>query len=372
VSHTPSGGERADLTLLSTSSLPPLYARWMEAWLPGPMPSETKATCSNCAMCAPSDGQATPHESYFSPVTKCCTYMPELANYLVGGIVSDEDPDAAEGRRSIEERIDRRLEVTPLGLGRSRLYAMLYECSHDVFGRAQSMECPHHLADGRCGVWRHRESTCATWFCKHERGQVSKQFWRRMHDLLAGAEFCLSRHCMLALGLPAHNLETIFPASGTTTAAQLGTEQLDSKVDMRAYEAAWGTWAGREREFYRKCAALTYGMQWEDVLRVGGAQLLLLQRLTEEAHARTVSSAIPERVKQGQMQVLYSSDESARVCAYSNNDPMKVPRKVLHVLHHFDGQLTDAALAEIEAKEGVRLSQGVVRKLVDFGILVEA
>lgn len=372
MSGVASDADRGSLTVSGTSPLPPLYARWMEAWLPGPVPSETKATCSNCAMCAKDDAPATAHENYFSPVTKCCTYMPELANFLVGGIVSDDDPDAAEGRRSIEARIDRKLEVTPLGLGRSRVYAMLYERSHDVFGRAQSMECPHHLADGRCGVWRHRESTCATWFCKHERGQVSKQFWRRMHDLLSGAEAALSRHCVLELGLPVHNLQSMFPARGTNVSNQLGTEQLDSKVDVRAYEAAWGPWLGREREFYRKCADLTYRMQWSDVLRVGGAQLHLLQRLTEEAHAHTLSHAVPERLKQGQMQVLYSSADSARVCTYSNIDPMKLPRKVLNVLYHFEGQPTQAALAEIEAKDGVRLGEGVVRKLVDFGLLEEA
>lgn len=354
------------------SLLPPLYARFMGECLAGPLPSETKATCDNCAMCAPPQGATTGEESYFSPVTKCCTYMPELANYLVGRIVSDDAPDAAEGRKTIEARIDRRLEVTPLGLGRSRVYAMLYERSHQVFGRAQSMECPHHLADGRCGVWRHRESTCATWFCKHERGQVGKQFWRRLHDLLASVESVLSRHCVLELGLPQESLARLFPVRADRAGDSLGTEQLDGTLNLPAYEALWGPWLGRERELYRACAALVDSMSWQDVLRVGGSDLVLSARMTRAAHAEALSFATPERARQKPLRVFYTSAESARVCTYSNIDPLKLPKKLLNVLHHFDGKPTEEALSAIESQHGLRVAEGVVRKLVDFGVLEDA
>ncbi|HET9234949.1 MAG TPA: hypothetical protein VFP10_12480, partial [Candidatus Eisenbacteria bacterium] len=72
------------------SALPPLYAAWMEKILPGKIPSENNATCDNCAMCAPED--QTPQSSgfFFDPHVKCCSYLPELYNFLVGGILADE------------------------------------------------------------------------------------------------------------------------------------------------------------------------------------------------------------------------------------------------------------------------------------------
>lgn len=357
---------------MSTSHLlPPLYAGWMDTLL-GSLPSESKATCGSCAMLPPADAPAIADQSYYSPITKCCTYLPELANYLVGRIVSDDDPDAAEGRRSIEARIDQGIEVTPLGLGRSRLYSMRYERGHSAFGVATSMECPHHLADGRCGVWRHRESTCATWFCKHERGETSKRFWRRLHDLLAAAEGVLSRHCVLELGVPEHTLDALFPSRAERRGDELNADQLDGKVDRRAYELMWGPWAGREREFYRKAAELVDPMTWQDVLKIGGGELQLSARLTQAAHAKALSTTVPERVRQKQLRVLYTSAESARVCTYSPIDPLKLPKKLLNVLHHFDGRPTQTALESIASEHQLRVGEAVVRKLVDFGILDEA
>ena len=37
----------------------------------------------------------------FEPSTKCCTFLPELPNFLVGAMLADTDPAAAEGRASV-------------------------------------------------------------------------------------------------------------------------------------------------------------------------------------------------------------------------------------------------------------------------------
>src|SRR5579863_3280623 len=143
----------------------------MGALLPGPIPAETSATCDRCAMVRPVDPESAPPESFFSPQTKCCTYLPEIANFLVGRILADASPDAAFGRATVEARIDAGVEVTPLGLQKTPLFSLVYRASPASFGHATSMRCPHYVVDGgRCGVWRHRESTCATWFCKFARG----------------------------------------------------------------------------------------------------------------------------------------------------------------------------------------------------------
>ena len=54
-----------------------------------------------------SDTSGAQPETGYNPETKCCTYMPELWNFLVGRILDDDSADTALGRASVEARIDR-------------------------------------------------------------------------------------------------------------------------------------------------------------------------------------------------------------------------------------------------------------------------
>jgi hypothetical protein len=163
-----------------SSTLPPLYAAWMHQMLAGPIPEETQATCANCAMCAKAGDPPANSTLFFHPQVKCCTYLPRLPNFLVGRLLADDDPDFAPGRITVEERLQRGVAVTPLGFGRDAVYTLLYQQgANAAFGRSRALRCPHYIEEGgRCGVWKHRESTCATWFCKHVRGAVGMQFWQ--------------------------------------------------------------------------------------------------------------------------------------------------------------------------------------------------
>jgi hypothetical protein len=119
------------------STLPPLYAGWIDDLLDGPLPHESEATCENCAMW-PSVGSPGAATLAFHRETKCCTYIPALANFLVGRIVEDDDPALAPGRASIEARIDARLGVTPLGIDRPAVHALLYHVGVSAaFGRSR-------------------------------------------------------------------------------------------------------------------------------------------------------------------------------------------------------------------------------------------
>jgi len=55
------------------STLPPLYAGWIDDLLGGPLPHESEATCEDCAM-RPS-GPAAAGALVFAAETKCCTYV---------------------------------------------------------------------------------------------------------------------------------------------------------------------------------------------------------------------------------------------------------------------------------------------------------
>jgi hypothetical protein len=352
--------------------LPPLYARWMDGLLGGAVPAESKATCDSCAMLPPKDARVARGELFYSPITKCCTFLPELANFLVGGILNDDDPALSAGRQTIERRIDAGLNVTPLGLGRSAKYSVLYNQGRRAFGQAKSMECPHHLADGRCGVWRHRESTCATWFCKHERGAVGQRFWGRLHDLLGQIEKQLSVWCLLEQGIEAPVLERLFAgrrATAASNASGLDADELEGTCDPGSYRAAWGAWAGREREIYRRSAELVAALDWNDVLAIGGVELRLQAHITQAAHDTLRSTEVPDRLRPGELRVLMGSAERTQLVTYSEIDPLSAPRELVNVLHHFDGRPTEEVVREIAAVHDLRLRPGLVRKLVDFDVL---
>ncbi|HLN49881.1 MAG TPA: hypothetical protein VK251_10275, partial [Steroidobacteraceae bacterium] len=113
-------------------------------------------TCDDCAMCAHAGDAHGPSRQFFSATVKCCSYVPELANFLVGRILSDTDAAAQAGRSTVNDRIAAGLGVTPLGLQQSAVYSQLYRGSDAAFGRSQALRCPHFLEDGgRCGIWRH-------------------------------------------------------------------------------------------------------------------------------------------------------------------------------------------------------------------------
>ena len=237
------------------------------------------------------------------------------------------------------------------------------------------MRCPHYLEEGggRCGVWRHRESTCATWFCKYGRGSTGRNFWQRLHDTLGVAEDLLRTHCLLEVGLDAQALSTLVaPHALTIVAARhdgISASDVDGEVDRASYDALWGKWRGREKELFVACSKIANELRWSDIVKIGGVRLELLSRLLLDAYDALVSEQVPPRVRQRQLKVVYSSAESAELVGYSNIDPLRVPKKLLDVLHHFDGRPTDETLDEIDEQHGLCIAPGVVRKLVDFELL---
>jgi len=364
---------RHRLPVAQPSLLPSLYAGWMGQLLAGQIPRETEATCEDCAMCA-GPGQVEASEVFFDPRTKCCTYVPRLANFLVGRVLADDDPAAAAGRVTVATRIRSGVGVTPLGLDQPPTFQILYEnTAPNSFGRSPSLRCPHYLEDegGRCGVWKHRASVCATWFCKHVRGATGLRFWQSLHQLLSGVERALSRWCVLQLDIGADALRRLFPVP--TTPGQLGAAQrrtLDDLVNREAGRALWGRWYDREADFYRECGRLVGGLAWDDVVAIAGPEVQVFARMTMEAYDRLTSTDIPGRLKVGELNIVRMGPGSCRVATYSGSDPLDLPPELMETLTYFEGRTTDQALRAIEAGAGLRIDQALIRRLVDFRILV--
>ena len=353
----------------TSAVLPPLYARWMDAALAAPIAEEETATCSDCVMCKPkreAGGRELPPD--FNAEVKCCTFMPELHNFLVGAVL-DDPAQHPQGLASVHARIDARSAVTPLGLGRTKAFNAAYTTdTGDHFGRDASLRCPHYLAEGggRCGVWRHRESTCATWFCKHDRGALGKEFWWLLHELLFKIESNLAWWCVLKLDAGLDSLRIL----ATSYAGKVRGEQKSSDPTEVVQRALWGEWYGREREFYREAARLVEGLTWEEVVAICGPEVPVHVRLVRDAHARVGSEELPERLRPGRYVMTPLDGTYTRVATYSKHDALDLPTGLLNILHHFDGRPTSEVMARLLEEKRIRLEPMLVRRLADFNILL--
>lgn len=355
--------------------LPPLHARWVSELLGGPIPRESQATCGQCAMWSRSGEKPAPGSFHFDRVIKCCTYIPNIRNFLVGRVLGDIDPAAQSGRATTQKRITKRIGVTPLGLRQPPVYALLYENSERFFGRNKALRCPHYLeAEGRCGIWTHRNSTCATWFCKHVRGKVGHEFWRdSLHRLLLSVEEELARWCVLELHPTDDMLRQLTATAEWTSGNDSVTgESLDNKVNEEAYARLWGGWRGREEEFFARCAELVSPLSWSDVLAIAGPGVQAYAQLTQAAYRRLLSEDIPSVLTVGPIQLVNVRNGVARINSYDSYDPIDVPKAVMDLLYYFDGRPTRNALEAIATELGFNVEPELLRKLVDFGLLVRS
>lgn len=336
-----------------------VQARWVAHWV-GPLPHETEATCGDCAMLG-APGEA-PRGLQFLPDTKCCTFRPSLANFLLGGALASLGRDSV-GARSLRRRIAEGRELSPLGLWVDPAVNLrATEAEH--FGRLREARCPHFDDATRgCSLWAHRESTCATWYCKHTRGAVSLAYWNRLHQFLSRVERALALHLALRLGIAPEGLALLIPLDRAHAMARP-----DVALDG-ARGQLWGPWEGDPEGFFRACAAEAEAMHPDAVLDTAGSDARAMLAVLGAAGAQLGDDSLPARLGLGRVMVLSLGDEAVRVQGYSHLDPLDVPRALWELLPCFDGRPTEEAMAEARRRAGQEVPEGAVRMLVDGGIL---
>jgi hypothetical protein len=343
------------------SSLPPLYAGWVEHILDGPIPEEPHATCTNCAMAEPVSVAATAHEARFDPHVKCCTYLPVLPNYLVGQILGDSSDQGRMGRESVRRRLASGSAASVLGLAPSREYATVYSHAGSLFGKSEALRCPHFIdADGgSCGIWRHRNAVCATYYCKLVRGAVGRSFWDALRYLLGFVERHLAKWCASELGVPASDVG-------------LAVLQMGPPVPFwqDVQLVGWGSWRGREEQFYVGAADLVSTLSWDRIAGLGDVDMRGHVRRLQVAYAALQQTALPPRLRLAPIGRLEVDANTTVVSGYSANDMLRLPRQLAGALDYFDGRReTDEAVRAIAAATGQALDVATLRRLVDFHVL---
>jgi hypothetical protein len=348
---------------VSEPVLPPAYDAWLTPLI-GALPAETRATCNDCVMCDKPERPASAVYA-FRPDVKCCVSMPDLPNFLVGRILADEE--LPHGRASTEERIAHRIGVTPWGIRGTPAYKLLHKKSVNAVGRSTALRCPHFVVDeGTCGIHRHRNHLCSTWFCKHERGLVGYTFWQALKQLIQSIEEDLARWCALELGLSPSALSML---DGKDEGQPTDTTEIEGGLSDSVYNTYWGNWAGRERAFYTACGELSSTLTSDTLLEHCGPSTRVHLAVAKAAWEQHATKQLPATMRCGSYQLLGVREEGISAITYSSTDPVGIPAPVLSVLHLFDGRPTNTILQQIVDERGLQLHEDLLQQLVDWGII---
>lgn len=349
--------------------LPDVYQDIFPDFFGSEIPEETVATCARCAMW-PDPASACSSRRGFSKQTKCCTYHPELPNYLVGALLSSRSRALATGRERLRSVISSRIGVMPQGVRRPAKHALLTTNAPDAFGRSATLVCPYYARhDGRCTIRPLWNAVCNTWFCKHNAGQDGWLFWQSLKRYLSDVETALTQYALHELGWPADQIIRPHASDPSLTSREVD----DLPLDREAYGALWRDWVGREEALYRKTyrvAAALSRAEFEGLM--GIAHTILLDDLRKK-HQAQLEPKLPNVLKRNPELRTEKVDNSYVLIGYSPLDPLMASKRVYDMLDFFDGRRANEQVCRLIEKEfGGRPSQELVLSLYQLRILVDA
>jgi Fe-S-cluster containining protein len=348
--------------------MPPLYGPLLSSFFDRAPIVETRATCDDCAMCDKSQPSAKGSReeletAFFRPDLKCCTYHPTLPNYLVGAVLLDPSSDLSIGKERIREKILGRTGVTPEWLAAPRKFLVLLDAARESsFGRSEKLLCPYYVREGgRCSIWRHRESVCATFFCKHTAGETAHTFWTLLKRYLYHVERTLAHYA--ARRVDPELMEPNLPRDTLTR------EDLED-LPPRDYEGLWGTWMGREEAFYQECAKQVGALDRESFVRLvdEGAGALLLAATTAAYEPVAAPRLAPRLVLNREMRVIPAAG-GVGVTTYSRYDSLFLTDDLYQLLGQFSDEPVALVIDRLQREHGVEIPESLVLELQIHGVL---
>lgn len=359
------------LPVIREAGLPQLYLRWLRDALPGPVPAESNATCESCVMLPPRGVPTPPVRAQFSSETKCCTFVPTLPNFCVGGILAHGINHNSHGYESLVTRIRNGIGVSPLGVDSAPSYKLLYEAAPGAFGRSEQLRCPHYdaKAGGLCGIHQFRNAVCTTWHCKHVRGKIGRAFWQNMRLFLTTVEEELAIVCARRLRIPPRAMHDLLPGHKGPRTPLLEAELTGRGPEIHASEL-WGEWDGRTLEFFQACFDIINDMNWSAVSDLLGPRVRALLDVLVDSYFDLVSPRLPTRLTIGALGYSAVNSGHVRMRTYSAYDELILDPELIPFLSQFDGRPITEVLERLK-EQGVGMDPELIQRLFDFDILSE-
>jgi len=292
---------------------------------------EPKARCAACPM-NPAPGDDPTGDRSFTWV-RCCTYQPNVPNFLVGLALSR----GGAGAERIRERIAAVDGVYVRGLAgtweKRRRYARE---GGTAFGRDASLRCPYwREGDLSCGIYESRISVCRTWYCRHQHGLLGRRAWNALRDLLAEIEARLSWCCKALVRTP-------WPWSRP---------------------AVW-------EDYYRSCAEALDRIDADRLASIDRALVGLRVAVhTAVAHR---DRPLPERLRTGHHFVEPVVTGTWRITGYTAWDPVEAPVAVAEMLRLLaEGGSWREVAEDVERRTGQVLDEALGRDRWRADVLVD-
>jgi hypothetical protein len=352
--------------------LPDFYRNFLPELFEQLIPVETLATCNDCAMCLKPGQDPLPNVDYFKPDVKCCSYFPKLPNYLVGGLLSDNNPAMDEGRKRIREKIHKRIGITPQAVDVPKKYSVLIKLGGiKSFGKNTTLICPYFVNEGSlCSIWKFRDSMCSTYFCKSVSGKQGLKFWDVVHTYLNQVQDIL---CWYAIDSLHCDVRSIWDYGSGRQNDDLTPDDLDEiPPDEETYRDLWRNWFGREEEFYRECYRVVEALTKEEFERHAGIIHKIFLKRVQEARENVVNPKIPPVLKKNPDLKAFETPDG-KVTIKSNVAFYSIQKNLFDVIGLFDGVKTTAEIQKIvHEKYGADLNEDYIHPMFFNQIIIPA
>lgn len=345
--------------MILSKKLPIVYNSFFNNSLNLNIPFESIATCKNCNLCL----------SYKSPYsnTKCCTYHPHLANYLVGGILASTN---SLGKSIIRKQIINNTGITPYGIIPSKNYAKKTKelNSLDFWNRphelANDQICPYY-DKGNCSVWEFRENLCVTYFCSSSGGKSGQKFWKKLNQYIQLTETTLSQYAMMELGWPAAEIKT-----KKVSTEDFDFEDEEGNINEEKYQKLWREWAGREEEFYKACYQIIQDLSQEKFHEMMGLNGEILEQAILDTHKEFNEHVLPDYM-QLHPDLIFENKENGEVELTLGANKVRIPGVALPIIKGFNGKRSTVEVYHLGFKVLFNL-EGTVDQLMHKRMLIPA
>lgn len=193
--------------------------------------------CANCRMAA---------AGLFDPVAKCCTFTPDLPNFLVGAIAQSGQRDGA--REQVADWVEGG-RATPLFVQAPPAIRKMHREAAYPDAR-EAIACPLLDAGGHCTIYGTRPYLCMGYHCTYPT-PMHKAFWNCLSSLFALQTAIVAQYLMLELGIDGELFGAAWDGVG-------GEHEVWTEANTLDPAFAAKLWQGRIAfaDYYQQCYRL--------------------------------------------------------------------------------------------------------------------
>lgn len=228
--------------------LPRVYEKLWDQDLLRMDPTETKATCDDCAMARPKNRR----KIFYEKDLKCCTFYPFIPNYAVGALFAHPEHASFGAMAHLREKIARRRYSLPIGMIPPVSYQVRFNARREnEFGRREDWLCPYYNKEQQnCGIWRHRGSVCSSFYCQSSYGAKGLKFWDELSNYMSYVEMALMEEALAMLDFSPRQVSDLLGYINRKEGTQ--AELKSSVIPEKKARELWNGYYDDQEGFFKK------------------------------------------------------------------------------------------------------------------------